>query len=212
MQAGQADDAAPPLSEAHRALRADPRYQFDAEAVVPLPVSKPNWLDRLIGSEAFQTFLDALGHVLAWVLKIGLVALAVTVLVYAARAGLTAWRRRERPEGEAPAPYRPSREAVRTLLEDAARLAGEGRYGDAVRLILRRSIEDMERQRPGAVRDAMTAREIGGLAILGPAAREAFGAIAALVERAHFAGRALTASDYEAARGAYEGFAEGRLA
>ena len=202
---GQEGEAAPavPMEAAHDALLAEPRYQFTpTDPPPPPPPRGPSWLD----GEGVQAVLRFLGSGLEVVFWLGLAALAGLVLWYAGRA-LLGWvaRRRDRPAPEAPAPYVPAAATARTLLEDAAALAAEGRYGEAVRLILRRSIEDMERQRPGAVRDAMTAREIGRLGILSEAARAGFGRIAALVERAAFAGRALTQDEYDEARRTYEG-------
>ena len=190
------------LGTAHEAILGTPAYQFTPSD--PPPPPEPSWLDRLFG-DLFGAIGRVLGPVLNVVFWIGLAALAALVLWYAGQALLGAWRaRRGRQPEEAPAPYVPAAATVRTLLEDARRLASEGRYGEAVRLILRRTIEDVDRQRPGAVRDAMTAREIGRLDVLTEAARVAFGRIAMLVERAAFAGRELSADEYEEARGIYE--------
>ena len=205
--APQADAAADPglpddpVAAAHDAIRAEPGYQFTPTDPPPPPPAR----EPLFGGP----FWEAVGSLLTWLIEavfwIGLVALAALVVWFAGRAGLEAYRRRGGRAGpEAPAPYVPAAATVRTLLEDAAKLAAQGRYGEAVRLILRRSIEDMERQRPGAVRDAMTSREIAVLPVLTEAARAAFGRIAALVERAAFAGRELTEREYEEARGIYE--------
>ena len=211
MTQGQGDGGGDAAAEdgvaaAHDALLADERYQFEPTAYAPppppayeprAPRSDPGWLADLFA---------ALGAVMRVVFWVGLAVLGALLAWYVVQLGRQAWSARggRRVGAEAPAPYVPAAATARTLLDDAARLAARGRYGEAVRLILRRSIEDMERQRPGAVRDAMTAREIGRLAILTDTAGAAFGRIAALVERAAFAGRELTAREYEEARETYE--------
>lgn len=206
-EGGEAPEAVS-LEAAHDALLADPRYQFTPTDPPPVePASSSGWTL----SPRLRAIMQGLGDVLEVVFWIGVAALGALALFLVGRAILAAVRRRRgRPKPEAPAPYVPAAATARTLLEDAAKLAAEGRYGEAVRLILRRSIEDMERQRPGMVRDAMTSREIGRLAILGEAARAGFGRIAALVERAAFAGRPVSEAEYEEARGLYAQLAKGR--
>ena len=192
---------------AYEAVRGTPGYQFAPSEPPPPPRQGwfSRWLDGVFSSDAAGAVLTVIGWILKIVFWAGVAAGAALLLWLVGRAVYEAVRhRRGRPAPEAPAPYRPAPSTVRTLLEDAAKLAAEGRYGEAVRLILRRSVEDMERQRPGMVRDAMTSREIAVLPILTEAAQGAFARIAALTERAAFAGRALTRAEYEEARGIYE--------
>ena len=86
-------------------------------------------------------------------------------------------------------------------------MAAEGLYGEAARLILHRSIEDIQAHRPALVRPALTSRDIAGLAALPGGPRAAFARIAMLVERSLFARRALAADDWRDCRAAYEEFA-----
>lgn len=202
-------EAEPSAERAHEALLSERRYQFQTDLYVPPPPSEPGWFSRLLDSPAW----DDVGAVLRVVFWAGLALGAAALLFVLGRAALRVWQqRRAREAAPEPEAYAPAPSVARTLLDDAARLAAEGRYGDAVRLILRRSIEDMERQRPGAVRDAMTSREVARLPILGPAAAAGFSRIAALVEAAHFAGQALSAAEYEEARTTYQALAKGSLA
>lgn len=208
MQEGQGEN--PASATPYEAVRADARYQFEVEAPPPpepLREREP-WFDG--------PFWDGLGEILAVLLRVlfwgALAALAAFVLYQVARYARSRWRDRNRDETDAPAPYAPAPAAVRTLLDDAARLAAEGRYGDAVRLLLRRSVEDVERRHPGAIRDSMTSREIAGLSVLTALTREAFSGLAALVEAAHFAGRTLSERDWDEARGLYERLAARRPA
>jgi hypothetical protein len=93
------------------------------------------------------------------------------------------------------------------LLDEADLLAGQGRYDEAARLLLHRSIGEIDAHRPDLVRPALTSRDIAGHPLLpaGPAA--AFARIAALVERSLFARRPLGPDDWRDCRVAYREFA-----
>lgn len=105
----------------------------------------------------------------------------------------------------------PAHEDALALLEDADRLAAEGRYGEAAHLLLQRSVGHIRAARPEALFPASTAREIATLPQLPQAARAAFATIADRVERSLFALRALDARDWSAARAAYADFALAEL-
>ena len=107
--------------------------------------------------------------------------------------------------------WQPEHAATLALLEDADRLAAEGRFDEATRLLLQRSVGQMAAARPDWVEPSSTARELAALPALPEAARTAFRVIAEQVERSLFALRALERSDWEAARAAYADFALARL-
>jgi hypothetical protein len=86
-------------------------------------------------------------------------------------------------------------------------LAAAGRYADAARLLLLRSVEDIDRHRPGLVRPATTSRDLAATPEMPAAARPAFALIAGVVEMALFADRGATAEAWTRARGAYADFA-----
>jgi hypothetical protein len=117
------------------------------------------------------------------------------------------FRRRSLPSRPAPADWRPEAFKARALLEDADRLASEGRYDEAAHLLLLRGVEDIEDKRPRLIKPAFTARDIAGLEAVPPAARGAFGAIAAVVETSLFGGARLDAAAFARCRAAYEDFA-----
>jgi hypothetical protein len=197
------------------------RAQGDIQ-YAPLPPMKPpefpdwlarfgHWLERVL-----QAIFGPLGKLLGWswpvLEKVGL-ALAVVVvlallwfLVVQPLLGLRLPRRAaETPE------WAPDRAAAVALLEDADRLAAEGRYGEAAHLLLQRSVHHIAEARPDWLQPASTAREIAVLPMLPQRAREAFAAIAARVERSLFALRELEPADWRAARSAYADFALQRL-
>jgi hypothetical protein len=102
--------------------------------------------------------------------------------------------------------WRPTPAAARLLLEECDALAAEGRYSEAVHLLLLRSIEDIEERRPRLVRPALTSREIGSLAAVPASARADFGRIARTVEHALFAGNPVDSVQFTHCRREYESF------
>jgi hypothetical protein len=95
------------------------------------------------------------------------------------------------------------------LLEEADRLAAEGRFDEATHLLLQRSVGQIAELRPDLIPPSSTAREIAALPALPQAARAAFGTIATRVERSLFALTRLSGDDWQAARAAYADFALG---
>lgn len=103
--------------------------------------------------------------------------------------------------------WRPTAAQAHALLSDADALAQQGQFGEAVHLLLLRSIEDLESFRPRHVKRADTAREIEQLGIMPMRVRAAFAGIMGLVERSLFGGMALAEADYRQSRSDYERFA-----
>lgn len=197
------------------AVRASGDIQF-----APLPPMKPperpdwlKWLDSFfegIGKflrDIFEPVGEAAG--LSWpVLKWTLIVLAALGVLF------IAWRlvepligRPRKADAQEAPEWTPGEGAALALLEDADRLAAEGRFGEAAHLLLRRSVNHIAEARPDWLLPASTAREIASLPMLPERARQAFGAIAARVERSLFALRDLDAEDWKAARTAYADFA-----
>lgn len=200
-----------------QATRADDAIQY---APMPpySPPEPPDWLKRLAEwlGEALQTVFGPLGRALgvSWetmkVVGIGLAAVvALAILWFWMIRPLMAWKR-ARPE-EDEAEWAPDRGAAIALLEDADRLAAEGRYAEAAHLLLQRSVHHIAEARPDWLDPATTAREIAVLPLLPDRARQAFAAIATRVERSLFALRELDLADWQAARAAYADFALQRL-
>jgi hypothetical protein len=203
-----------PSQEALRAaqgqLMRDPTLQFNfGKAALPPATHLPHWLEvvlRVIGRG-----IAWIAPFLGWIFIGGLVLALLIVLFFLLREFVRArWPELFKPKPGKPKPaddWRPTPAQARALLEDADRLAAAGAYAEAVRLILHRSIEEIDGRRPRLVKPAFTAREIGGLDDLPPSARTTFGAIAALVEHSFFGGRSIDAAGFAACRRAYEAFA-----
>ncbi len=199
-------------------LRDDGDLQFAPVEIPEITPPEPSWFERML-AQAFAWLADAFAPVgqllgaqwwwLQWVL-LALIALFVIVLLW--RNFAPGGARQRRPAAaEALEEWRPEAAASLALLEDADALAAEGRFDEATRLLLQRSVGQIAAARPEWVEPSSTARELAALPTLPEAARAAFRTIAERVERSLFALRALDRADWEAARAAYADFALARL-
>lgn len=154
--------------------------------------------------------LDGAMQVFLWVAAgVALAILLYWIFAYFRDRGLGARAPRGKKENRRKEKdaWRPSEEQAVQLLDEADILANAGRYDEAARLLLHRSIGEIDAHRPDLVRPALTSRDIAGHPLLpaGPAA--AFARIAALVERSLFARRSLGPDDWQNCRAAYHDFA-----
>jgi hypothetical protein len=187
------------LAAAHRALLHTRGLQLDFAAAAR-PPEPPAWLEKVLEA------LVGLGPILKFVFWGG-VALGVALFLWFLVREVMAARFPKRVKAEAPADWRPEPDMARALLEEADRLAQAGRFGEAIHILLFRSIDDLVGRRPGLVRPALTSRDIAGLDQMPEDARSAFARIAERVEKSFFGGRAAAAEDFAGARGDYEAFA-----
>lgn len=203
-----------PAGEAWDAVRADQAIQY-APLQPPKPNPPPAWLESF-----FKWLADMLGPVGKWLIEIwpllkwGLLALAVAGLLYLLWRLIgpaLGWRPERTGDSGSAGEWQPAQAAALALLEDADRLAAEGRYDEATHLLLQRSVGQIADARPDLVDPSSTARELAALPTLPDAARTAFGTIAERVERSLFALRHLGADDWRAARDAYAAFALERI-
>lgn len=191
-----------------QAVRGDATIQY-----APLPPYRPppppdwlktlgEWLEKL-----FAPLGKALGlswPVVEWLL-IALAALAVLFIAWRLAQPLLSRMRHAPPPAEPE--WAPGRAEALALLEDADRLAAEGRFGEAAHLLLQRSVRHIAEVRPEWLMPASTAREIMHMPALPRRARAAFATIAERVERSRYALRALDERDWTEARAAYADFA-----
>ncbi|MEQ1510189.1 MAG: DUF4129 domain-containing protein [Sphingopyxis sp.] len=190
-------------------IQADDSYQLDFPQ--PQPIAQPpDWL---------RAFFEWLSHGGKWIvytlvgLLIGAALLYILYLtVPSVRDAIDRVRsrfRRQRAAAPDEEMWAPDHGAARNLLGEADMLASEGRYGEAVHLLMGRSVEDITRRRPGVLKPALTARSIATLDDLPAQARVAFGRIAEAVERSLWARQPIAADEWSTARAAYEDFAFG---
>jgi hypothetical protein len=195
-------EAASPVADrdfaaAHQALLGDHAIQFDLPQVEIRP--PPEWLFRGLSG------LGPIGQAWFWVIAAGVVLLVMYLIVRWASGAELGWGKRKRDEDLES--WRPGEAPARQLLGEADALAGQGLFSEAARLLLFRSIEDIDTRRPDLVRPALTSRDIAGLPAIPDRPRSAFTRIAMLVERSLFAARPLAEADWRDCRSAYEDFA-----
>ena len=207
-----------PVPESWEGVRDDGDLQFEPIAIPEPEIQPPGFFEEAI--RALFSFLGDLlspvgaliaasWPVLQWVL-LGALAAFVIYLIANTVGPLARKNRRSRKAEEEPV-WQPTRTESLALLEDADRLAAEGRFDEATRLLLQRSVGHIADARPDWVEPSSTARELAALPSLSEAARQAFGTISERVERSLFALRSLDASDWEVARAAYADFALVRI-
>jgi hypothetical protein len=195
--------AADRVAAAHQALLREPGLQFEFEAEPP-PPELPDWLRALF---EFLGGFQPVFEVLFW----AAIALLVGLILYFVARELLRHYRKEASGGKAPddviPDWRPPVARARALLSDADRLAAEGRYAEAIHLLLFRSIEEIDAKRPHAVKPALTSRDILDLQALPSVARPSLSRLVTTVEWSFFGGRPVGPADFSACRRAYEEFA-----
>jgi hypothetical protein len=195
--------AADRVAAAHEALLRQPGLQFEFEAQAP-PPELPDWL------RAFFQFLAGFQPVFEVLFWVAIALLVGLILYFVVREVVRHYRREagaETAKDNNVPDWRPPVAQARALLSDADRLAAEGRYAEAIHLLLFRSIEDLDARRPHTVKPALTSRDILDLQALPSVARQALSRLVRTVEWSFFGGRLVDAADFSACRRAYEQFA-----
>lgn len=198
------------FTENWQEMRSNGDIQFAPVEVPPVPPREPGW---------FEDFMRSVGEFLeplfrnfpsAWpFIKWGLIILAVLIAAYVIYRLVEPYLiapRRDRADLQEPE-WRPDTAQSLALLEDADKLAAQGKYDEATHLLLQRSVTHLSDAKPDWVEPSSTARELTAIEALPDKARETFTVIAQRVERSLFAMRSLGREDWEAARAAYADFA-----
>ncbi|MEP2735670.1 MAG: DUF350 domain-containing protein [Erythrobacter sp.] len=202
------------FAENWRDLRDNGDIQFAPVEVPEPPPREPSW---------FEDFMRSVGELLEPVFrgfpniwpffKWGLIIIGVLLVAYVIYRLVEPYLvtpRRDRAEIEEPE-WQPDAAQSLALLEDADRLAAQGKFDEATHLLLQRSVTHLSEAKPDWVEPSSTARELTAIEALPDKARETFAVIAERVERSLFAMRALGKDDWEAARAAYADFASTSL-
>jgi len=206
--ASQLAEGGPSLEVAHAQVLRDKSVQFAHIDLVQEEKPFPDWLQSL--GELIAKILDILSPFIAVMFWIGLACLVLLLIYFVLTEVLQieVFKKSAKSTATVVEPqWRPNSQVARDLLAAADALAAEGRFGDAVHLILLRSIEDIERFRPTTIRPALTARDIGAMPALPEAAKPIFARISAAVEKALFAGLTIESSEFVSCREAYVRFA-----
>jgi len=198
---------------AHEDLLDTERLQFErpVEEIEVPQVRAPNPFFKWLGQ-----LLSGLGPLFQAIFYLGAAAIAAGILYFMLRhipnIRLHGLRRKNQASGKddhVTSNVRPDQKKARAWLEEADTLAKEGRFSEAVHLLLFRSIEDIQTKRKAPIPSALTAREIERLDGLPTGPRNALRPIIALVERSFFGGHPVNAENWTSAREAYENFAFG---
>lgn len=194
-------------------MRSDGDIQFQPvpQSETPSPQPPPDWLVDLLKwlGDVFQPVAQFIGGNwpwLRWVLLAMVIALVLVALVRLIDPAAMRFKRRPQAEVEE---LRVDQGQALQLLEEADRLAADGRFDEATHLLLQRSVGQIAELRPDLIDPSSTAREIAALPALPDLARHAFATIAGRVEASLFALTRLTGEDWQAARAAYAEFALG---
>ncbi|MEO5707126.1 MAG: hypothetical protein ABIT10_00865 [Alteraurantiacibacter sp.] len=193
------------------AVRSDGDIQFQPvpEPQTAVPEGPPDWLKDMFEwlSQLFAPvarFIAANASLLLWVLVALVIALVLYGLVRLIDPATLRFKRRPKAEAEE---LRVDQGQALLLLEEADRLAADGRFDEATHLLLQRSVGQIAELRPDLIDPSSTAREIAALPALPDVARNSFATIAGRVEASLFALTRLTGEDWQAARAAYAEFA-----
>jgi hypothetical protein len=214
MASQTAAEALDKLDAAHAALVKQSDLQFQlSEAARPEVSPFWKWLSKLLAplGKMLEPAGKALVPAAPWIfwgglaIAVGFILFLIGQRLFAVKRGLTMGGLKLSGGAEA---WRPAPEAARALLEEADRLAAEGRFVEAAHLILLRSIQDIQSRRPRAVGVSLTSRDIARLEALPPPARVLFSGIAEAVEISLFGGRPLDREGYARCRDAYSSFAD----
>jgi len=199
-QPAAAANAAGGVEARARAALADPRYQR-ALPNQPDPKEEPDARPERVGAPSASAAvpLPVLGAGAAISKLVFVVMLIVVVALVAFWIVQAIPRRRTAEEAAAPAPAGDAAGAAGPELsfEDAARLAAEGRYAEAVHALLLAAIRHFAARTRTAIQPSRTSRELVRTLPLAPDAREAFADLVRTVELSLFGGEPLGAEEYE---------------
>jgi len=170
----------------------------------PPPVTEPGEEDR---EPRVSLPSSGVGAVVAKVVfTVLLVVVGGLIVSWIAREAIARTRRRRAPSApvelvtvEAAAPAR-----LPASFDDASRLAGQGRYAEAVHALLLAAIRHFAARAKTPVQPSRTSRELVRLLALAPDAREAFAELVRTVELSLFGGGEVGAEDYERSRARFQ--------
>jgi hypothetical protein len=134
------------------------------------------------------------------------VIVMIALVLYAMRDSLMSFIRRRDEGWQAPGATAAEPELALGVdaLTAADRLSREGRFVEAMHMLLLQSLADIREQLRETFADSLTSREILRGARLDPAGRTSLRDIIAAVERTYFGGYPAQAQDYDACRASFD--------
>ena len=192
------------IREAVDTVLADRRFQSElpneAEPAEIIDQAEPGWRFELPDG------VFGLARLLMWVL-IGAGGVLLAVFIINEVTSLRQRLRGRAPQTEGSANAVPGRNGdpgSSTSLDEADRLAGEGRYAEALHMLLLDCIAQLRRMRfDSLIAPSLTSREVASRLSLPEQASGALSAIVSAVELSHFGGRDADAGDYQHCRERY---------
>ncbi len=140
------------------------------------------------------------GAALSKLVFLVLLVVVIALVAFWIFQAIPSWSRRAGPDTPAVAPREEGSAAAagpELSFDDAARLAAEGRYAEAVHALLLAAIRHFAARTRTAIQPSRTSRELVRTLPLAPDAREAFADLVRTVERSLFGGEPLGAAEYE---------------
>jgi hypothetical protein len=192
----------PEFAKAHAQLVADKTTQFELPAYVEPKL--PVWFKPL--AEFIKSISPSFPYIF-WGAVAIVVGLIAWFIIRESRGMAFRWPWQKKPDAEEDDAWAPDESAARALLTEAEALAAAGRYAEAARLLLLRSVEDIARRRPEFLKPSLTARDISVADAIPGGARKAFSAIARVVEVSAFGSASVSADAWTQCRAAYGEFA-----
>lgn len=204
------------VDQALERLEADADFQTTRPEWEPDPVERNEQVQRSGPNPIAQFFANlfsAIGQVAGYLLILLIVIAILTGLYLVLGEGFTLrGKQKEKhadPDRSLVPNLRPEQTRARALLEDADALAAQGRFAEAVHLLLFRSIDEIQSKRSGVIGRSLTSREIGALGVLPEPVRDTLLPIIRIVERSFFGGQDVNETGWQEARASYERFAFG---
>lgn len=171
--------------------------RHDIQTQMPMPEPKASsWLDWL----KFDISADT-GRILLW----GAVILGVAVTLWSLRDSLPAFSRSRRIKaGEMPSGLSDPSARMEEAQLEADELAGRGQYGEAMHVLLLKSLAEIRLRLGTSFAVSLTSREILRKVSLPQTGTGALGAIVQSVEQTYFGGRPAGREDYLGCRQEFE--------
>lgn len=153
---------------------------------------------------------------LAQALLFGLMALGVGLAIFWLAREITGY------QGDAPASADeeggdegprdgPDRAVVERPLGDADELARQGRFGEAIHVLLLRTLQELARRLPERLPSSLTSREIVSRVRMPDEARNALSVLVGAVEVSHFGAATPGSAEFQQCRHHFQTFAEAYL-
>lgn len=171
--------------------------RHDLQTQMPVPEPRPaSWLDWL----KFDISADT-ARILLW----GTVILGVAVTIWSLRDSLPAFSRSRRIKAaDVPAGFSDASARMEEAQLEADDLASRGHYGEAMHVLLLKSLAEIRLRLGTSFAVSLTSREILRKVALPQAGTGALGAIVQSVEQTYFGGRPSGQQDYLGCRQDFE--------